>query len=59
MSTSAILCRKCQTRIATVTKGGVVRTLGGVIVRLHAHDAELTCVCGEPRKIRYPLKKAA
>ena len=60
MSTSAILCPACGTRIATINKGGVVRPLPGTnVTRLYAHYALLQCQCGQERKVRYPEPKAA
>ena len=60
MSTSGIMCPKCGTRIASITKGGVVRFLPGTIVeRLFAHYSLVRCQCGQERKVRYPQKEAA
>lgn len=60
MSTSGILCPRCGTRIATITKGGVIRFLPGTIVeRLFAQYSLVRCQCGQERKVRYPSKQAA
>ena len=60
MSTSGILCASCGTRIATITKAGVVRFLPGTIVeRLFAQYSLVRCQCGHERKVRYPERKAA
>lgn len=60
MSTSAIFCPKCGTRIATINKGGAVRPLPGTTVsRIFAHYALLQCQCGCERKVRHPEQRAA
>lgn len=60
MATSKILCMKCGTRLATITKPETVRFMPGTVVeRLFREYAVVRCQCGEERKIRYPERKAA
>lgn len=60
MSTSGIFCAACGTRIATITKGGVVRPLPGTVIeRLFKFYAVARCQCGCERKIRYPEESKA
>lgn len=60
MSTSAILCAACGTRIATINKGGVVKPLPGTVVtRVFARFGMYRCQCGHERKVRHPEERKA
>lgn len=52
MSTSALICTQCRTKLAVFQRSGRIRPLPGVGCELVMGGVRLTCRCGATRVIR-------
>jgi len=59
MSSNTIRCIKCKLPIADKRPVGHINVRPGVLVKLVAGGARLTCQCGAVRVVTLPEQKAA